>query len=333
MIIAMSVATGILQLLQIAGVLGIVVLIVMVVGRAHRAVPACPGCRYCVEALATNICPECGLDLSQSGVHAIGRRRVSRWYRLITAVLIACCLCPTYVQFTEEFWIGTSGDLLGRIESFNGRVEASIKLSDEASSFNSVSVIYPDFSVTHVDDIQSMRPADLPTGEWTPPQPLRLMIRRNNGSGRDYLFEPVLDGGWSVREVPDFLSYGEQNVTENLQTAATADELTAMTASRVEQDHMEDDTPDIGPTAAAQLLSGMVDYMMERQSPSYSDEVMSSLRGNSMMSTVVERSRNQVHHHWLALGSWVLLWILILAIVVTPGSPRSPWPQTDQLNQ
>ena len=333
MMIALSVATGILQILFIVGILASFVLVALVVGRAPGSVPACPRCFYCVEGLGKNICPECGLDLSQSGVHTHGRRRVSRWYRAIITVVIACFLFPESVRLTEQFWIDTSGDLLGRVDLHNGRAEGSIRLRADASSFTSVTAIYPDFSVTYVDDIQSMPPANLPTGDWMPPQPLRLMVRRNDGSGRDYLIEPTANAGWSVREVPEFLAYAEQNETEGRQTAKSQDELADMMAARIKKDLLKPDTQEVGPSAASQLLSGMMDHMMNQQNPRYTSEVMSSLGGNSMMSTIVRSSSNKIDHHWPAIGAWVLIWMLILTIVVIPHTPRSPWPPASDLNQ
>ena len=329
----LSVATGILQIFFIAGILAAFVLVRLVVGRAPGAVPACPRCSYCVEGLTTNICPECGIDLSESGVHRYGRRRVSRWYRVIVTVVIALFLFPESVRLTEQFWIDTSGDLLGRVEVHNGRAEASIRLRADASSFTRVTAIYPDFSTTYVDDIQSMPPADLPTGEWTPPQPLRLMIRRNDGSGRDYLIEPTANAGWSAREVPEFLAYAQGNGSEGLQTAESQGELIEMMAARIKKDLLNPDTQEIGPSAASQLLSGAMDHMMDQQSPRYTSEVMSSLGGNSMMSTIVKSSSNKVDHQWLAMGAWILIWMLILVVIVTPGTQVSPWPPADHPDQ
>ena len=166
-----------------------------------------------------------------------------------------------------------------------------------------------------------------------PPQPLRLMVRRSDGSGRDYLIEPTGNAGWSVREVPEFLAYAEQNENEGRQTVESQEELADLMAARIKKDLLQPDAEEVGPSAASQLLSGMMDHMMNEQSPRYTSEVMSSLGGNSLMSTIVRMSSNKVDHHWPAMGAWILIWMLILAIVVTPGTRMSPWPPADHPDQ
>jgi hypothetical protein len=159
------------------------------------------------------------------------------------------------------------------------------------------------------------------------------MVRRSDGSGRDYLIEPTANAGWSAREVPEFLAYVQGNGSEGLQTAESQGELVEMMTARIKKDLLHPDTQEIGPSAASQLLSGTMDHMMDQQSPRYTSEVMSSLGGNSLMSTIVRMSSNKIDHHWLAMGAWILIWMLILAIVVAPGNQVSPWPPAADSNQ
>ena len=305
---------------------------VLLRGRKHRVTPGCPQCLYCVTGTTGNICPECGNDLSVSGIYLHGRRRIGRFYRFIIVMIFMWLLWPFYANSTQNFWAQAAWDLYGDNDELAGSSRVQYDLFPEKSRFSTILAIYPD-PLTVLPS-----PVGGPQSVWLPPQPVRLALIHKDGSRRDYLIESTSPDQttWETQRVATLANAKGDTFRPGPAVDGSRDEIEDVIVKRIQQDGETDIEEDRGVLLAAALANRMVGIMMDWEPPF---EVPSVFVGDAGYADVRMLSNYQsdiftvpsprVGPYWFIISTWSLLWLFILVLVLIPGTRTDPWNPED----
>ncbi|MCH2132750.1 MAG: hypothetical protein MK116_03270 [Phycisphaerales bacterium] len=322
-------------------VFAVLLMVLLVIGLRGRVIPespACAKCRYCVARITTSTCPECGADLAACGVLDGRRQPISRWIRVILVALVSLFLFGGYAELTDRYWRQFSESVFGRSETFSGRSTGHARPRADASSLKEVLVAYPDVSVVSstLAASNSNRGNMLaPTGPWTPPQPLRLIVQSTEGIRHDFTIEPLDTAGdmtrWRVTEVMPLTADPGTVIIADPVTASSRDELPSMIMQQVTAVIPPRDGDDPGAAIAGDLVAKMIANMMQ-DDPDGSMSIgirRDGVRASGVSSNIARRTSLRVPVHQLAVSTWFVFWLVVLVLVLIPGRRPQPWdPET-----
>ncbi|MCH2132752.1 MAG: hypothetical protein MK116_03280 [Phycisphaerales bacterium] len=303
------------------------VLAFLVRGRRHRVTPACPRCRYCLTGTASTTCPECGHDLSESGVYLHGRNRWPRLIRAIIVIAMALLVLLPYRYVTLSYWDSWATNMFGVPASWAGSVTGNVMLNPDRCRDSQITVIYPD-PAQH-GFLPATSPGDL--YYWNPPEPVRVMMVQADGNRRDYVIESVSSDHqrWEIRRVQPMVGPAGPAFSADPAVAERPEDFYRVIGERIDRDGDTAPGEDPGPRVAATFAQIIIESMLAEDMtftlswrPSESGAV-----AHSSINSAASRSTNRpsTQGPWIMLASWFLFWLIVLLIVIAPGSPTDPW--------
>ncbi|MCH2132751.1 MAG: hypothetical protein MK116_03275 [Phycisphaerales bacterium] len=305
-----------------------VFLVFLVRGRPHRVTPACPRCRYCLTGTTSTTCPECGHDLTTSGVYLNGRRRWPRLIRAVIVIVIAILSFLPYRYVTQSSWRYWAMDTFGGPQSWTGGATGIVKLDPQQCQAVEVTIIYPD--PEHADLRSATSNGDI--YYWNPPEPVRLMMAQADGSRREYVIEPNSNDPqrWTIQRVQPMFGPSDQALSTDPVIAERLEDFYRVISERIDRDGTTPPGDDPGPRVAAAMAEMMIRVMLAETSayPTYpfNDSDMSAVIHSDVNFTAKKGATiPHVQGNWFMLASWFLFWLIVLLIVIAPGSPTDPW--------
>ena len=292
--------------------LGVLILFIRLLrGRLIRHGPVCARCEYDLRTTTSNTCPECGADLTVTGVFLAGRQPSPRWTRTLTLCLIGLILYPVYVRIAGPL----AQAIIDRVDpntSVNtGQYRLTADFLPGTSAYESIEVLYP----AHDPGLANA---------------IEIGVTFPDASTRTLYLEPLSNPEQITGQSKWAMQTGGAETNNQLPATINTNNISQTVMGWMAHNVNLDDPWDSGRFIAARMVQALVNQLGDPQRTVITQDIQGE-SGRLMVSIGYENSSSNIvftsQWTWLLLAvSWLLIMGVLFLFLCTSRSRTTSWP-------